>query len=212
MRVRHQLIWMTCGVALMAGCGPKPPNAHVASATYSVPKTIDDLATRANIVVRGTLLTEPSIKQVQLTPAEPGERSEESLWVFETSQVRVTEIVTMRPQTKPWPAVGDTITVGVAIVNPAVGNSITPVDRNLPNDFPKAGTSLTGRIEQVGLFILSGQRDLGAADTRGFEVVAYQPSGDAAAAIPLVAVADPLRGTTSTETELVDACRLNFSK
>lgn len=196
--------WLVAGPSHPMRTSRRPRTRCLKRSTTSPPEP--------TFVVRGTLLTEPSIKQVQLTPAEPGERSEESLWVFETSQVRVTEIVTMRPQTKPWPAVGDTITVGVAIVNPAVGNSITPVDRNLPNDFPKAGTSLTGRIEQVGLFILSGQRDLGAADTRGFEVVAYQPSGDAAAAIPLVAVADPLRGTTSTETELVDACRLSFSK
>ena len=55
---------------------------------------------------------------------------------------------------------GDTITVGVAIVNTTVGLPIERVDGDLPRDFPTAGTSLTGRVHQVGLFILSSLRDL----------------------------------------------------
>jgi hypothetical protein len=173
-----------------------------------VPKTLDDLASRATIVVRGTLLTEPTIKEIQMTAAEPGERQTESLWEFEISQIRVTDIVASRPGTEPRPAVGDTITIGVAIVNPAVGHSIKTIEPDLLIDYPAAGASLTGRVQQVGLFLLSGRRDLGAQDTRGFEVVAYRPSTDVTpAATPLVAVAGPLRGTTPTETDLVDACR-----
>lgn len=79
MRGSTRLISIACAVALIAACGSKLSNAQVASATYSVPQTIDDLTARANIVLRGTLLSEPAIKQIEVTPAEPGERPTESM-------------------------------------------------------------------------------------------------------------------------------------
>jgi hypothetical protein len=206
------IISVTCVLALLSACASTSSDMQVSSARYSVPKTLDDLANRASIVVRGTLLTEPTIKEIQMTAAKPGERQTESLWAFEISQIRVTDIVAWRPGTEPRPAVGDTITIGVAIVNPAVGHSIKTIEPDLLIDYPAAGTSLTGRVQQVGLFLLSGLRDLGAPDTRGFEVAAYRPSTDVTAATPLVAVAGPLRGTTPTETDLVDACRRSFNR
>jgi hypothetical protein len=199
MPVRHSLLSVTCVLALLSACASTSSDMQVSSARYSVPKTLDDLANRASIVVRGTLLTEPTIEEIQMTAAKPGERQTESLWAFEISQIRVTDIVASRPGTEPRPAVGDTITIGVAIVNPAVGHSIKTIEPDLLVDYPAAGASLTGRVQQVGLFLLSGLRDLGAPDTRGFEVASYRASTDVTAATPLVAVAGPLRGTTPTE-------------
>jgi hypothetical protein len=194
--------------ALSVGCGNTRPVQQVASATYSIPSSVEELAVASSILVRGKLLDEPIIKAIEMPAPERGERQEEALWSYELSHILVVEVVGSRSSSAGKLRVGDQILVGVSVLNPAVGIGLQTAEPDLAANFPSVGKSLSRRVGESGLFLLTGARSLGDAATNGFEVIAYR-SGTASGG-PLIAVPGPLRDKPVTEAQLVAAALRSF--
>jgi hypothetical protein len=193
---------------IVVGCGSSRPVHQVASATYSIPTSIEDLARASSIVVRGQLLDEPTIKAIAMPAPEPGERREDALWSYELSRVQVVEVVGARSNHGGQLKVGDQILVGVAVANPSVGNGLRAAEPDFVTNVPSVGTSLSGRMGESGLYLLTASRSLGDAVTIGYEVVVYRPG--TATEGPLLAVPGPLRDKSVTEDQLVAPALRSF--
>lgn len=182
----------------LASCGEQATRQY-SSSSYHVAKDLMEVAESASLLFEAEILRAPELVAIQMPEVDPGERSAQSLWAYEVSEVRVTRLISSG-RVAGGPQVGSRYLVAVTVVNPAVGRTVFSSEPSLESDFPKSGETLAQQIGERVLVMTTTQRMLGDEKHWGFEALALLGRGG-----QLSGVVGPLRGKAVSQSDFVAA-------